>query len=216
MQPTVSQPADTGTLVLASASPRRRELLGLLGVPFTVRPADIDETIGDEPVAAAVRRLACQKAAHVASVSGPTAVLAADTLVSLDDMALGKPATPELARDYLRALRGREHSVLTGVCLRVVGAELSRVIATRVLMRGYSDAEVEQTIARGTPFDKAGGYAIQDEAFNPVASIDGCYCNVVGLPLWTVYDLLEAAETGLPLSRPDLRSPVCVTCPLRI
>src|SRR5581483_12301927 len=136
-----------------------------------------------------------------------------DTLVNLDGVALGKPATAERARDSLRALRGREHRVLTGVCLRIGGAEVSRVIATRVLMRRYSDAEVEETIALGTPFDKAGGYAIQDGAFRPVASINGCYCNVMGLPLWTVYGLLEAAGIGRSLSSPDGSCRICAACP---
>ena len=215
MQTVCARPAGGVTLVLASASPRRRELLALLGVPFTVRPAGIDETIGAEPAAAAVHRLARQKATSVSAELGNAAVLAADTLVTFDGVGLGKPATPEVARRHLQALRGREHTVVTGVCLRLGGVEAERLVTTRVRMRAYMDSEIEQTIARGTPFDKAGGYGIQDAAFHPVDSFDGCYCNVMGLPLWTVHGLLEAACSVPRLFPPDRRSPICAACPLR-
>jgi MAF protein len=187
--------------VLASASPRRRELLASLGVAFDIVPANIDETPrpGEPPLAYA-QRLSAEKAAAAArSAAPPALIVAADTVVICDGAVLGKPADPDEARAMLRTLRGRAHTVCTALTLARLasGAPLSgvsRVTCTEVHMRAYSDAEIEAYIATGDPFDKAGGYAIQHAGFEPVARISGSYTNVVGLPLETLRALLD--ETG--------------------
>ena len=208
--------AEHGTLILASASPRRRELLAALDVPFTVVAADVDETVrpGEEPEAAAVR-LARSKAETVARQADAELVLGADTVVVLDGRILGKPADATEAAAMLRALRGREHAVITGVALYDTASGETHCAApgTTVRMRVYTDVEIAASIAAGTPFDKAGAYAIQDEVFTPVERIEGCYCNVVGLPLWTVLHLLDGVGALRPRPPSETRR-VCDGCPL--
>jgi septum formation protein len=177
-------------LILASASPRRRELLAELGVPFAVRSASVDETPqpGESPEAL-VRRLSRAKALAVAAQSAASApgaiILAADTTVVLDGEILGKPADVAEATAMLRRLRGGAHTVLTAIALLDTGDNrlITDLAVTRVTMRDYSDDEIAAYVASGDPFDKAGGYAIQHAGFQPVASIQGSYTNVVGLPL---------------------------------
>jgi len=209
--------APRSSLTLASASPRRRELLAVLGLPFDVTAADVDETIppGEDPGQAAVR-LARAKAEAVAWREWDALVLGADTVVILDGRSLGKPADPDEAMSMLRALRGRRHTVVTGVafCDSRTGETRTAAPETAVSMRAYAHDEIAASIAAGTPFDKAGAYAIQDETFVPVERIDGCYCNVVGLPLWTVHQLLREMDAGLPVRRPSEKRAVCATCPL--
>lgn len=182
-------------LILASGSPRRRELLAALGLSFTVQPADVDETLlpNEAPEAAALR-LATLKAA-AAAVRFPTALtLAADTLViSPAQTILGKPPSPHAATAMLRDLRRREHRVITALTLREAGSMRTMTALTRVRMRDYSDAEIAAYVASSDPLDKAGGYAIQYQDFKPVAAIEGCYTNVVGLPLCLTYILLRDA-----------------------
>lgn len=203
-------------LVLASASPRRRELLSALTQDFDVAAADIDEAL-PAPVSArdAVRLLAERKANAVLERLPDRLVLAADTLVCLGDRIFGKPADVAAAREFLRSLQGRSHNVLTGVCLSARGLHETRVVATRVVMRALSDEEIEASVAAGTPFDKAGAYAIQDPDLKPVESSSGCYCNVMGLPLWDVWQMV--GRYGLPsdLRRPDETRPDCLDCPRR-
>lgn len=184
-------------LILASGSPRRRELLGSLGIPFTVVQSDIDETPRpDETPLEYVRRLSCEKARAVAErLPPPVKVLAADTVVILDGEILGKPADADEARDMLRRLRGRAHTVCTALTLLQTRAdapplEWTELTQTRVLMRAYTDDEIEAYIATGDPFDKAGGYAIQHAGFAPVAGIEGSRTNVIGLPLETLQTML--------------------------
>ena len=190
--------------ILASGSPRRRELLASLGIDFQVIKSDIDETQqADENPYDYVRRLSIEKAEAVAArLSEPALVLAADTVVILaadtigvteSGDVLGKPVNADDARVMLRRLRGRDHVVCTAITLfqldsRQILTELTR---TTVTIRDYSEAEVDAYIATGDPFDKAGGYAIQHEGFHPVAQIDGSYSNVVGLPLETLKPMLE-------------------------
>jgi MAF protein len=208
---------ESAPLVLASASLRRRELLAALGVPFTVLAADVDERFlaGESPADTALR-LALRKAGAISVASAGALVLAADTVVALDDRIFAKPNDAAEARAMLRALRGRTHTVITGVALRdaATGRTLTAAPARAVTMRDYTDAEIAASIAAGTPFDKAGGYAIQDEAFAPVAALTGCYCNVVGLPLWTVREMLAEVRPRLATVPPSERRPVCATCPL--
>jgi len=188
-------------LILASASPRRRELLLRLGVPFEVRPSGIEEPLPPGvPAATLAASLARAKAADVAArlhAAGETAalVLGADTLVVLDGRPLGKPASRSDARAMLRALRGRSHEVVTAVVLRDVdpaGRERTEAVVSQVLMRAYTDAEIDAYVATGEPDDKAGAYAVQGAGGSLVSRVDGCYTNVVGLPLRTTARLLQA------------------------
>lgn len=199
-------------LVLASASPRRRELLVALGLNFTVDPSDIDESLEPgRPPEEQVRALALAKATEVAMRRPAAAtIIGADTLVVLDGTILGKPAGAGEAEQMLRSLRAREHQVATGVAVLRAGAPAhvdSRT--TRVRMRDYSDAEIRSYVARGEPLDKAGGYAIQDLSFRPVEHIEGCYCNVVGLPVGLLLRLLAQAGVICEAERPN----GCAECP---
>jgi MAF protein len=205
-------------LILASGSPRRRELLAALGFDFEVAPSSVDEdAVTRARPAALARALARAKAREVASSHPNAVVLAADTVVVQRGVLLAKPAGAAQARAMLDRLRGRPHRVITGVC--VIAAGHRPLIAhevTRVLMRPYPPDEIEASIARGDPFDKAGGYAIQDPVFNPVASYTGCYCNVVGLPLWTTLRLLtEAGVAPSKRRRMPLACEDCATKPQR-
>ncbi|MEM6705596.1 MAG: Maf family protein [Acidobacteriota bacterium] len=188
-------------LVLASGSPRRRELLQSLGLDFVVRPSDIDETprVG-ETADTLVRRLAKEKAAH--EIHRGEAVLAADTVVVLGDDILGKPEDPANARRMLTALQGRTHVVHTGIALALGPDEAQcsgEVVTTRVRLAAMTDAEIDWYAGTGEPDDKAGSYAIQGQGALFVESIDGNYTNVVGLPLPNVYQLFRRA--GLDLRR---------------
>lgn len=182
-------------LVLASASPRRAELLREIGVPFEVIPSEIEEAWPPGPPRDAVTALALAKCRSVAErLAVPAVVLGADTAVVLDGRVLGKPDSPEEARRMLRDLRGQQHEVITGVAVVEVpaGRETTVAVVTRVLMREYSEAEIDAYVATGEPFDKAGAYAIQGAGGVLVAKVEGCYTNVVGLPLTTMRRLLEA------------------------
>lgn len=206
----------TPGLILASASPRRRELLALLGVEFAIVPADIDEWAPERHPRAErlARGLAREKALAVAANHSGTVVLAADTVVVQKGQLLAKPADAAEARAMLEHLRRRDHRVITGVAVaRGRRARVAHAV-THVRMRDYANAEIDQYIARGEPFDKAGGYAIQDERFAPVAMYAGCYCNVVGLPLALVIQLLSAAGVNVPVSAPWHLTPECPSCPL--
>lgn len=181
-------------IVLASASPRRRELLTSIGLTFTVDPADVDEeTLSDlDPLQQAVA-LAELKAEHVARRHGEALVIGADTIVTIDGMALGKPQDDEDARRMLRMLSGRTHEVITGVA--VVDAATNRAASeaerTLVTFRTLSEDEIARYVASGEPMDKAGAYAIQGLGALLVSRIVGCYPNVVGLPLVTLARLLQ-------------------------
>lgn len=173
------------TLILASNSPRRSELLGLLPLPFVVIPADIDEDQWPgEPALAYVQRMACQKALAIAGKQAGL-VIAADTIVLNGEGLLGKPAHPSDARQMLQQLRGRVHQVHTHIAIVEprTGQSYDAVCSTDVPMRDYSDAEIDAYIATGDPMDKAGAYGIQNAAFHPVEGLQGCFASVMGLPL---------------------------------
>ena len=186
-------------LILASASPRRRELLSRLGLSFEVRPSGIDEVLTPEVAAPALATfLARAKARNIADHVGaegdtPALVLGADTLVVLDGRPLGKPASRDEARAMLRALRGRSHEVVTAVALIEVPGrrEVTETVTSRVLMRPYGDSEIDSYVATGEPDDKAGAYAVQGIGAQLVAGVEGCFENVVGLPLGTTVRLLR-------------------------
>ncbi len=192
----VERPANSARLILASASPRRRELLAQAGFSFEVRPAHIPEdALPEEDPIAYVTRLAREKAQAVfdALADPRAAVLGADTTVTLDNHILGKPEDAADAARMLRLLSGRTHRVITGVA--VVSATAAQVAAevTAVRFLSLSDEEIAAYIATGEPMDKAGAYAIQGRAACWIPRIEGCYFNVVGLPLALVSALLEAA-----------------------
>lgn len=191
-------------LVLASSSPRRQEIVRILGLPFVVRAADVDEAaLPGEPPETAVQRLAEAKVRWVAAAAAERYVVGADTVVVLGGAILGKPADAGEAAAMLRSLRGREHGVVSGVAAldRVEGRLALGAARTRVWMRGYGDDEIARYAASGEPLDKAGAYAIQDPHFRPVARFEGCYLNVVGLPLCLLLDLLW--EVGVEVAPPD-------------
>lgn len=183
-------------LILASSSPRRAEILANAGLPFSVLSSAVDESPypGEAP-AALVQRLANAKADLVtARAVGPAIVLAADTVVVLDDKILGKPRSIEDARHMLQQLSGRTHSVLTGVALvRLPDGDRRQFIeSTLVHFRPITDEEISVYLATGEPYDKAGAYAIQGRAGRYIPRIEGCYFNVVGLPLSRVLTELES------------------------
>jgi septum formation protein len=193
-------------LVLASQSPRRAELLRQAGIPFVVRAAAVDETpIAGERPSDYVRRLAEEKARAVESAPGET-VLGADTTVVIGDQMLGKPADAAEAARMIEALAGRSHEVLTGICLRTSSASIRDVAATRVWFAAMTPEEIQSYADSGEPLDKAGGYAIQGLASKFVEKIEGCYFNVVGLPIPLVYrHLRECGEIRSSEAPPPAR-----------
>ena len=178
-------------VLLASASPRRAEILRIVGWPFEALAADIDETMGaDESAESAVERLALGKALTALERTRAPLVLGADTTVVVDSLILEKPSDDSEARRMLRLLSGRWHDVVTGVALVSDGGR--RLIAherTRVRFGPLSDAEIEWYVASGEPRDKAGAYAVQGRAALVIEEISGDYWNVVGLPVRLAYKL---------------------------
>ncbi|PKO15918.1 MAG: septum formation protein Maf [Chloroflexi bacterium HGW-Chloroflexi-10] len=178
---------NTYAWILASNSPRRRELLTLFGHAFSVQPADVDESqLPEEDPGVYVSRLAHTKACTVAArQEQPGLVLAADTTVADGDTILGKPQDAEEACSMLRQLRGRSHQVYTAVAMALPGCETIalELCQSQVPMRAYSDAELEAYVSSGDPLDKAGAYAIQHAGFHPVEHFSGCFASVMGLPL---------------------------------
>lgn len=173
-------------ILLASNSPRRKELLGWTGLAFSVHPVDIDETVleGENP-STYVSRLALQKAQAAAKRTPGEFILAADTTVADGDEILGKPVDREDAKRMLLQLRGHVHWVHTALTLidAEKGKTISELCTTPVEMREYTDAELERYLDTNDPLDKAGAYAIQHTEFHPVINMTGCYASVIGLPL---------------------------------
>ena len=203
-------------LVLASGSPRRREILESAGLAFEVVVSRVTENppAPNEGAGEYAMRMARLKAEAVSANLGHGIVLGADTVVVLSGAILGKPASVAEAVEMLRRLRDRDHGVTTG--LVVVDSETGRVeaaaVASTVHMRPYDDDEIAAYVASGEPFDKAGGYAVQDPQFKPAKRVEGCYLNVVGLPLCSAADLL--GRVGLPCVRERMsdRSGRCPGC----
>lgn len=180
------------TLILASASPRRRELLSLTGLPFTVDAPEVDETC-DLPPREAVQEISRHKALAGAQAHPGCAVLAADTLVAVDDIALGKPRDEDDAARMLRLLSGRWHQVYTGVCaVSPDGAIHAAFDQTDVRFADMPEEAIRRYIASGEPMDKAGAYAVQGIAGLWIEELRGSHTNVIGLPLALTRRLLEA------------------------
>ena len=178
-------------IILASQSPRRQELLGLMKIPFTVRVADIDETMdAEKPVFDEVARISAQKALAIEH-RDEDIVIAADTVVVCDGRVLGKPHSTDEAKKMLRLLSGRTHQVMTGMTLLRQGKLYSHTEVTDVTFRSLSDAQIDDYVAGGEPMDKAGAYGIQGGAALFVEGITGDYYNVVGLPVCQLQKMLE-------------------------
>ncbi len=184
-------------LVLASRSPRRRELLDAAAIAHTVRPADIDESVipGEQPIAY-VQRMAREKAFAIAR-SDSEIVLAADTTVICEGQIMGKPADEAEAASMLRRLSGKWHEVITGICLLHRTAVVEDHASTRVWFSRISDETIEEYVRSGEPADKAGAYAIQGIASRYIERIDGSYSNVVGLPIELVWRALTQIRSSL-------------------
>jgi len=181
------------SLTLASASPRRRELLALLDLSFDVAVADVDEQpLDGEPPREMVVRLSLAKAREIARARSRGWVIAADTVVVFGEQLLGKPADEEEARAMLRRMRGLPHMVYSGLVLwdAAIGRPDADLAETRVWMRDYSEEEIARYVASGDPLDKAGAYGIQNRDFHPVARVEGCYASVMGFPLCHLYRAL--------------------------
>ena len=183
-------------LILASQSPRRQELLGLITPNFSVCPADIDEGLcPGADLAEEVARLAAGKARAVAALHPQAAVIGSDTLVVLDGQALGKPADEQDACRMLRLLSGRTHEVMTGLALYVPGqGMLTDTVVTRVRFADLSDEEIASYVASGEPMDKAGAYGIQGTGARFIQGIEGDYYSVMGLPVRRLYERMRQTK----------------------
>jgi septum formation protein len=189
-------PYPAQTIVLASASPRRRELLAQVGINFQVVPSTADETLlADETPEAHVKRLSCDKAMEVASRPEQSGrwFIGSDTVVVRDEIILGKPADASEAAKMLSSLSGRSHRVISGYAVhdREADRTLSAAVTTKVFFKDLTSREIDGYIATHEPFDKAGAYAIQGIGSFMVPCIEGSYTNVVGLPLCEVIAALE-------------------------
>lgn len=214
--PMISEPS----IILASESQRRREIIRALDAVVEIVPSGIDERSAgpSERAEEYVASIAASKADAVAANSRVgSLVIGADTSVVLGERILGKPEDEEEAWAMLTSLRGRSHRVVTAVMVVCDGMAASSVTSSDVVMREYSGVEMEAFIESGEPFDKAGGYAIQDEGFAPVSRLSGCYLNVVGFPLCEVMRLMSELEVDVRL-KPDWRAPErCPNeCPARV
>lgn len=199
-------------MLLASASPRRRELLSALVDEFEVIPGDVEEVFAGEPRDDAIR-LAAAKADAVATTARDAVVIGADTIVHDGVQPYGKPGSADEAKAMLTSLRGRPHVVITGIAVVRGGRVETDASDSRVWLTDLSDEAIADYVASGRPMDKAGAYAIQDDDVPTVARLEGCYCNVVGLPLWRLRALLESE--GVSCREPSDTYARCRDCPDR-
>ncbi|MBM3128931.1 MAG: septum formation protein Maf [Chloroflexi bacterium] len=203
------------SITLASTSPRRRELITLFDAAFQFASADIDEAPRDhESPEQLVRRLSRAKAELGARDGRDAIVIGADTIGWIDDAIIGKPCDLDDAVRMLKQLRARPHIVYSGVTVKRGERALTLIATTTVWMRDYSDAEIAAYVATGDPLDKAAAYAIQHGDFRPVARIDGCHANVMGLPLCHLYRALRSF--GAALTEPDraCQAHLGIVCPV--
>ncbi len=193
------------TLILASGSPRRRDMLSLFNIPFWVCAAEIDETQqpGELPTELVVR-LSYRKAQTIARRFTQAIVIGADTVVVLENEVLGKPVDAADATEMLRRLRSRAHSVYSGIALCAQGGDvcMSALSTSVVWMRSYSEDELAAYVASGDPLDKAGAYGIQHEGFHPVSRLRGCFAGVMGLPLCHLRDLFKQMGVSITVDVP--------------
>ena len=205
------------TLTLASASPRRRELMNALGLPFRIQPADIPENpLPNEPPQDMVERLSREKALKVAASLQYGLVIGADSTVIHRGQAIGKPRNDREARNMLRRLRNTTHHVCTGLTVTnaATGQTLTTSQTSQITLRNFSDAEIEASIAAGVPQDKAGAYAIQDTALRPASHWQGCYPNIVGLPTCRLLEMLHQLNWPPPPHwQPPTANPCSPGCP---
>jgi len=205
-------------LVLASSSPRRREIIRMLDVAVTcVSPKELETKPGPgEAVEPYVARLSLGKAKEVFLQNLSSVVIGADTVVVLEGMILGKPINIKDATETLKALRDRTHQVVTGVAVLDPSTGEADIVtrSTVVSMRRYTNDEIADYVSRGQPFDKAGGYAVQDPIFNPGEYIEGCYLNVVGLPLCDLLTLLRRVEVNATMKAGWRLPDWCNDCPI--
>ena len=182
-------------IILASQSPRRREILELMALPFEVIESHVKEIPpeGATPEEL-VMALAEQKARAVFALHPQDCVIGADTVVDLDGRVLGKPHTPERAREYLRLLQGRSHIVYTGICVLTPSSADVRSARTDVTFRPMSDEEIDWYVGTGDPLDKAGSYGVQGPASLFVDHLEGNYFNIIGMPAPTLYEMLLDAH----------------------
>ena len=206
-------------LVLASASPRRKELMAGLGLEFQVKAADVaEDPLPGELPQDMVMRLSLDKASALAATLRHGLVIGADSTVVLDGEVLGKPVDGDEARRMLHRLSGTQHQVMTGISVvdAATGDRQTGWMASDIKLRGLTDAEIDASIRSGTPFDKAGAYAVQDPELRPAEWWQGCYSNIVGLPLCRLLEMLQALGYTLP-DRKTLRAPsgCTVECPFQ-
>ena len=209
--------AEPGGLVLASASPRRRELLAEMGLNFQIVPSDVpEEPQPGEAAGDVVKRLSADKALAVAANLAHGLVIGADSMVVMEGEVIGKPSGPAEARLMLLRLRGTRHQVATGVTVvdAASGRSLSDSMTSNITLRYLSDGEIDASIATGTPLDKAGAYAVQDTDLRPAESWDGCYSNIVGLPLCRLGEMLAELGYTLPQDWSENAARLCGdSCP---
>jgi septum formation protein len=196
-------------VILASASPRRRELLQALVADFEVVASGVEEPWEDDPVANA-ENLARDKALDVLAKNPGAVIIGADTIVFDESRSYGKPADAGEAEDMWRALRGRPHRVVTGFAVVADGVVQVGSVVSEVELSDLADTAIGDYVASGRPMDKAGAYAIQDEDVPTVRRLDGCYCAVMGLPLWGVKRALEGC--GVRCADPVQRLSRCGEC----
>ncbi|PKN73243.1 MAG: septum formation protein Maf [Candidatus Cloacimonetes bacterium HGW-Cloacimonetes-3] len=197
-------------LILASGSPRRKELFSLLGLKPLIIPADVPEPITAEQPHIQAMKHAQNKAEHVMKqiIGAPSSVsseipknkeilvVAADTLVAIDSLVLGKPKDDEEAKAFLRILAAKDHEVYTGICISLNDTVLCDYECTRVSFASLSESEIATYISTGEPFDKAGAYGIQGYGAQFISKVEGCYFNVMGFPIRKFYDLLKLLLNG--------------------
>ena len=194
----MSSPPNSSRLILASASPRRQELLTRLGRPFRVEPASVPENIERNATAEqAAMALAEAKARAVAKRVRSGLIIGADTVVAVNGQLIGKPGDEADAKRILRLLSSRRHAVITGVCLMDAGSgrSLTEAARTWITMRPMSERDIADYVASGEPMGKAGAYAIQETGDRYVQTVEGSFTNVVGLPLELLTDMLKRADT---------------------
>ena len=201
-------------VILASASPRRRDLLYSVGIDCFIQPTDVDEIALESQFTGPPEGLAVHLAEHkvraaAEMITTPAIIIAADTTVIIDNVILGKPTDATVAQAMLQQLRGRTHHVVTGIAMLATATATVtlKTKTTPVTMRDYTDAEIAAYIATGDPFDKAGSYAVQHPNFQPVARIDGCATNVIGLPLCLL--LAELRPYGVVPTRKPNADGIC-------